>query len=187
MNINQFHATTILALRHKNSTVFIGDGQVTFNNTVFKHGANKIRKLEITADKPVLAGFAGSAADAFTLFEKFEVTLKSFNNQLGRAAVELAKEWRSDKMLRKLEAMMIVGDRDSIYMLSGNGDVISPDDNVMAIGSGGMFALSAARALVRSSQSDKMSALEIAELAMNIAAEVCPFTNTNFNIQELSE
>lgn len=177
----EIHSTTILALRYQGSTVFAGDGQVTVNNTIMKHGANKIRKL---SDGKIIAGFAGSAADSFSLFERFEVKLKEFGGQLGRAAVELAKDWRGDKYLRKLEAMLIVGNTQSLYLLSGNGDVIQPDDDVLAIGSGGNFALSAARALLRSEQKD-LSARKIAEISMKIASEICPFTNGNVVIEEL--
>jgi len=179
--MNQFHSTTILALSHNGSVVFIGDGQVTVANTIMKHSAVKIRKL---LDGKVLAGFAGSAADSFTLFERFEAKLKESNGQLARAAVELAKDWRNDKFLRRLEAMMIVGDKSHLFLLSGMGDVIQPDDGVLAIGSGGNFALSAARALMRSSK-DSISARQIAETSMQIAAEICPFTNTHFTIVEL--
>ena len=178
MNI---HSTTILALQHKGSTVFAGDGQVTVNNTIMKHGATKIRKLQ---DGQVLSGFAGSAADSFTLFERFEKKLKEYNGQLGRAAVELAKDWRMDKYLRRLEAMLIVGDKTQMFLLSGIGDVIQPDDGVLAIGSGGNFALAAARALVKEGRLD-LSARQIAETAMHIAAGICPFTNTHIIVEEL--
>ena len=178
----EIHSTTILALSHKGTVVFAGDGQVTVNNTIMKHSAVKIRKLQ---DGAVLAGFAGSAADSFTLFERFEKKLKEFNGQLGRAAVELAKDWRADKYLRHLEAMLIVGDKKQMYLLSGVGDVIQPDDGVLAIGSGGNYALSAARALIRSGRED-MSARQIAEVSMKIASEICPFTNTQIVIEELS-
>ena len=174
------HATTILALFHKHTLVFGGDGQVTVNNTIMKHNANKIRKLQ---DGKILAGFAGSAADAFTLFERFEGKLKEYSGQLGRAAVELAKDWRTDRYLRRLEAMLVVGDRASIYLLSGSGDVIQPDDGVVAIGSGGNYALAAARALVR--RAPELSAREIAEISMQIASEICPFTNQSFVFEEL--
>ena len=175
------HSTTILALAHRGKLVFIGDGQVTVNNTIMKHGAVKIRTVR---DGQVLAGFAGSAADSFTLFERFEAKLSEHNGQLARAAVELAKDWRTDRYLRRLEAMMVVGDSSAIYLLSGIGDVIIPDDGVLAIGSGGNFALCAARALLRGS-SENHTAREIAELSMTIAAEVCPFTNSNFQIEEI--
>jgi ATP-dependent HslUV protease subunit HslV len=180
--MDNFHATTILCVRHRGSLVLIGDGQVTVNNTVMKHGANKIRTL---MNGNILAGFAGSAADAFTLFERFEAKLNAFSGQLNRAAVELAKDWRSDRYLRKLEAMMIVADKQSLFLLSGNGDVITPDDGVLAIGSGGTFALSAARALLRGAAEQK-TAREIAEISMVIASEICPFTNDKFNIEEIS-
>ncbi len=177
----QIHSTTILAINYNNSVVFAGDGQVTVNNTIMKHTAKKIRKLQ---DGSILAGFAGSAADSFTLFERFEAKLKEFSGQLGRAAVELAKDWRTDRYLRKLEAMMIVGDKSSLYLLSGVGDVIQPDDGVLAIGSGGNYALCAARALIRQEISS-LSAKNIAEESMKIAAELCPFTNNNIIIEEL--
>lgn len=175
------HSTTILAVAFNGSTVLAGDGQVTVNNTVMKHTATKIRKLQ---DGRVLAGFAGSAADSFTLFERFEGKLKEFGGQLGRAAVELARDWRSDRYLRKLEAMLIVADRDALFLVSGVGDVIQPDDGVLAIGSGGNFALSAARALLRAGR-EGITAREVAETAMKIAAEVCPFTNDRLTIEEL--
>ncbi|MCB0346311.1 MAG: ATP-dependent protease subunit HslV [Bdellovibrionales bacterium] len=178
----QIHSTTILALRHRGSTVFIGDGQVTVNNTIMKHGAVKIRRLE---REKVLTGFAGSAADSFALFERFQAKLGEFQGSLQRACVELAKEWRTDRYLRKLEAMMVVGDNEQLFVLSGVGDVIRPDDDIAAIGSGGNFALAAARGLVRGA-GDSMSAREIAETAMTVAAEICPFTNQNFNIEELN-
>lgn len=154
---------------------------MTLGNTIVKHGASKIRKLQ---EGKVLAGFAGSAADSFTLFERFENKLKEFHGQLGRAAVELAKDWRSDRFLRRLEAMMVVGDNSNLYLLSGSGDVIQPDDGIVAIGSGSNFALSAARALVRAGRED-LSALQIAETAMKIASEICPFTNDRFVFEEL--
>ncbi len=175
------HSTTIIAVLHKGSLAFAGDGQVTLNNTIMKHGARKIRKLQ---DGKVLAGFAGSAADSFTLFERFEKKLKELGGQLGRAAVELAKDWRSDRYLRRLEAMLIIGDKEGIFLLSGVGDVIQPDDGVLAIGSGGNFALSAARALLRHGPSE-MSAKDIAQASMKIASEICPFTNANIVVEEL--
>lgn len=154
---------------------------MTFNNTIMKHGARKVRRLQ---DGRVLAGFAGSAADSFTLFERFEGKLKEFGGQLGRAAVELAKDWRSDRYLRRLEAMMIVGDESSLYVLSGAGDVIQPDDGIAAIGSGGNFALAAARALIRAGR-EGLGAMEICREAMTIAAELCPFTNDKLVFEEL--
>jgi ATP-dependent HslUV protease, peptidase subunit HslV len=177
----EIHATTILALNFNGAVVFAGDGQVTVGNTVMKHGANKIRKLQ---DGKVLAGFAGSAADSMTLFERFERKLKEQNGTLGRAAVELAKEWRNDKYLRRLEAMLVVGNMEWMYLLTGMGDVIVPDDGVIGIGSGGLFALAAARALMRDGRSG-ITALEIAKTAMKVAAEICPFTNERFNFEEL--
>lgn len=194
------HSTTILALRHRGTLVFVGDGQVTVQNTIMKHKAVKIRRLE---EGRVLAGFAGSAADAFTLFERFEAKLKEHGGKLSRAAVELAKEWRSDRYLRRLEAMMVVGDATSLFLISGQGDVIQPDDQVVAIGSGGNFALAAARALLRAADkqaekqstserstreqltSEQLTAREIAEVSMNIAAEICPFTNNILCFEEV--
>lgn len=175
------HSTTILALSYKGKVVFAGDGQVTVNNTIMKHGATKIRKLQ---EGKVLSGFAGSAADSFTLFERFEAKLKEFSGQLGRAAVELAKDWRQDRYLRRLEAMMIVGNTDSLFLLSGIGDVIQPDDGVLAIGSGGNFALAAARALIAEGRSD-ITAREIAKASLQIASQICPFTNDKIIIEEL--
>lgn len=180
--MTQVHATTILAVAHRGMLVFAGDGQVTVNNTVMKHGAVKIRRA---GGGKIIAGFAGSAADSFSLFERFEAKLNEHGGQLVRAAVELAKEWRSDRYLRRLEAMMLVGDRSSLFLLSGMGDVIQPDDGVLAIGSGGNFALSAARALLRGAGAS-LTAREIAEISMNVAAEVCPFTNTRVTFEELS-
>jgi ATP-dependent HslUV protease subunit HslV len=179
--MNIVHSTTILALSHRGKTVFGGDGQVTVNNTIMKHGAVKIRRLH---EGKVLSGFAGSAADSFTLFERFESKLAGFHGQLARAAVELAKDWRQDRYLRRLEAMMIVGDRSGLFLLSGMGDVIQPDDGILAIGSGGNFALAAARALVRGA-GEHVSARQIVETSLGIAAEICPFTNSNFAFEEL--
>lgn len=176
-----FHATTILAIRHQGVLAFIGDGQVTVGNTIMKHGAVKIRSLQ---NGHVLAGFAGSAADAFTLFERFEAKLGEFGGQLGRAAIELAKDWRTDRYLRKLEAMMIVGDKSFLFVLSGNGDVIQPDDGIVAIGSGGSFALAAARGLIRGA-GQNVSARQVCEIAMGVAAEICPFTNERFTYEEI--
>lgn len=179
--MDQIHATTILAVQHGGSLVMAGDGQVTVGNTIMKHGANKLRKLQ---DGRILAGFAGAAADAFTLFERFEVKLKEVGGQLNRAVVELAKDWRSDRYLRRLEALLVVGTPQQLFVLSGNGDVIQPDDGVVAIGSGGNFALSAARALTRAGRSG-ITAREIAETAMQIASELCPFTNSRIVYEEL--
>lgn len=172
--------TTILALRHKGELVFAGDGQVTIQNTVMKHSANKIRRL---MGGEVLAGFAGSAADGFSLFERFEEKLNSTGRELRKAAVELAKDWRNDKMLRRLEAMLIVGNRDFLFVLSGAGDVLQPDHEVVAIGSGGNYALSAALSLVR--HNSDLTAEEIARSSMAIASEICPFTNSEIRIERI--
>ena len=177
------HSTTILAISHKGSVVFVGDGQVTVNNSIMKHGAVKLRRLQ---EGKVLAGFAGSAADAFTLFERFEAKLGEHSGKLARAAVELAKEWRMDKYLRRLEAMMIVGDRSALYLLSGSGDVIQPDDGILAIGSGGNYALAAARGLVRGA-GEALSARQIAELSLKVASEICPFTNDRLVFEQIGE
>jgi ATP-dependent HslUV protease subunit HslV len=173
------HATTILAVRHQDRTVLAGDGQVTLGNTVVKQSAKKIRRLYNDA---ILAGFAGSAADSFALFSRFESKLEQYRGNLERAAVELARDWRADRLLRRLEAMLIVADRKSTFLLSGTGDLIEPDDGIVAVGSGGPFAMAAARALSRHSQ---LSAREIAEEAMKIAADICIYTNPNLTIEEL--
>lgn len=176
----QFHATTIVAVKHNGKTAIAGDGQVTFGqNTIMKANARKVRRLY---HGKVLAGFAGSVADAFTLFEKFEATLEAFNGNLPRASVELAKEWRTDKVLRKLEALLLVADKENLLMISGNGEVIEPDGGVGAIGSGGFYALSAARALVKHTQ---MDAADIAKEALTIAADICVYTNHNIKVEEL--
>ena len=177
---NQFHATTIVAVKHKGKTAIAGDGQVNFGqSTIMKATAKKVRRLY---HGKVLAGFAGSVADAFTLFEKFEAKLEAFNGNLQRASVELAKEWRTDRVLRKLEALLLVADKENLLMISGNGEVIEPDGAVGAIGSGGFFALSAARALVKHTD---MEAVDIAKEAMTIAADICVFTNHNIIVEEL--
>jgi ATP-dependent HslUV protease, peptidase subunit HslV len=173
------HATTILAVRHQDRTVLASDGQVTFGATVVKQGARKIRRLY---NDSILAGFAGSAADAFALFSRFEAKLEQYRGNLERSAVELARDWRSDRMLRRLEAMMIVADRRSTFLLSGSGDLIEPDDGVVAVGSGGPFAMAAARALTRHSTLD---ARQIVQEAMTIAADICIYTNANLTIEEL--
>ena len=173
------HATTILAVRHQGRTVLGGDGQVTLGNAVLKQGARKIRRLY--ADK-ILAGFAGSAADSFALFSRFESKLEQYRGNLERAAVELARDWRTDRLLRRLEAMLIVADREHTFLLSGTGDLIEPDDGVVAVGSGGSFAMAAARALVRHSTLD---ARQIVEESMRIAADICIYTNPNLTIEEL--
>ncbi|HZG77944.1 MAG TPA: ATP-dependent protease subunit HslV [Paenibacillus sp.] len=177
-----FHATTIFAVRHKGKGAIAGDGQVTFGNAmVMKHGAKKVRRLY---RGKVAAGFAGSVADAITLFEKFEGKLEEHGGNLQRAAVELAKEWRSDRVLRRLEAMMIVMDTQHLLLISGNGEIIEPDDGVLAIGSGGSYALSAGRALKRYA-GDHMDAKEIALAAMKMAAEICVYTNDNIIVEEM--
>jgi len=173
------HATTILAVRHRERTVLAGDGQVTLGNTVIKQGARKIRRLY---NETVLAGFAGSAADSFALFSRFESKLEQYRGNLERAAVELARDWRTDRLLRRLEAMMIVADRKATFLLSGTGDLIEPDDGIVAVGSGGSFAMAAARALAKHSS---LSAREIAEESMRIAAEICIYTNPSLTIEEL--
>ena len=177
---NVFHATTIVAVRHKGKTAIAGDGQVTFGqNTIMKANARKVRRLY---HGKVLSGFAGSVADAFTLFEKFEAKLEEFNGNLMRASVELAKEWRTDRVLRKLEALLLVADKDTLLMLSGSGEVIEPDGAVAAIGSGGLYALSAARAMVKHTD---MEAADIAHEALEIAADICVYTNHNIKVEEL--
>ena len=173
------HATTILAVRHKERTVLAGDGQVTLGNTVVKHGAKKIRRLY---NDSILAGFAGSAADSFALFARFEAKLEQYHGQLQRSAVELGKEWRTDKYLRHLEALLIVADENTSLILSGGGDVIEPDDGVVAIGSGGPYAIAAARALLRHTE---LSAREIVLEAMKIASEICIYTNSELVVEEL--
>jgi len=172
-------ATTILAVRHRGRVVLAGDGQVTVGQTVMKRNARKVRRLH---QDRVLAGFAGAGADALTLFERFEAKLQQTNGNLKRAAVELAKDWRTDRLLRRLEALLVVADRDVSLVVSGTGDVIEPEDGLCAIGSGGNFALAAARALVAHST---LSAREIAEAAMRIAADICVYTNDELTVEEL--
>ena len=174
-----FHSTTILAVRHRGGAVLAGDGQVTFGQTVVKQGARKIRRLY---NDRILAGFAGSAADSFALFSRFESKLEQYRGNLERSAVELAKDWRSDRILRRLEAMLIVLDKSATFLLSGTGDLIEPDDGIVGIGSGGPFALAAARALAGSTE---LGARAIAEKAMAIAAEICIYTNANIVVEEL--
>jgi len=177
-----FHATTIFAVHHKGQAAMAGDGQVTFGNSVvMKSKAKKVRRLY---RGQVLAGFAGSVADAITLFEKFEGKLEEFHGNLPRASVELAKEWRSDRVLRRLEAMMIVMNKEHLLLISGNGEIIEPDDGILAIGSGGNYALSAGRAL-KGFAAETMSAKEIAEAALHIAADICVYTNHNLVVEEL--
>lgn len=175
-----FHATTIVAVHKDGRVAMAGDGQVTFGqHTILKHQAKKIRRLH---NDRVIAGFAGSVADAFTLFEKFEGKLEAYSGQLQRAAVELAKEWRMDKFLRRLEALLVVADRRHLLVLSGGGEVIEPDDGIAAIGSGGPYALAAARALAKHTA---LSAGEIAREALLIAAGICVYTNDNITVEEL--
>ena len=172
-------STTVLSVRHNGQAVMAGDGQVTFGDTVVKQGARKIRRLY---NDKLLAGFAGSAADSFALFSRFESKLEQYRGNLERSAVELAKDWRTDRLLRRLEAMLIVLDADATFLLSGNGDLIEPDDGIIAIGSGGAYAMAAAKALARHTE---LAALEIAEHALGIAASICIYTNANVTIEEL--
>ncbi len=172
--------TTILCVKKDNQVVIAADGQVSLGNSIMKSTARKLRTL---SDNKIVAGFAGSTADAFTLFERLEAKLDKYSNQLVRSAVELAKDWRSDKYLRKLEAMLIVADKDNILIVTGNGDVVEPEDNIAAIGSGGLFALSAAKALC--SIETKMNAEEIALKSMNVAADICVFSNHNIIIEKV--
>ena len=176
--MEQFHGTTIVSARRGARVALGGDGQVTLGNIVVKASARKVRRL--FADK-ILAGFAGGTADAFTLFERFEGKLEKYGN-VTRAAIELAKDWRSDRYLRRLEALLLVGDPEKLFVISGNGDVIEPEYDVAAIGSGGQYALAAARALLEGSELDARS---IVERALNIAADVCIYTNRNILIEEL--
>jgi ATP-dependent HslUV protease subunit HslV len=178
-NEDMMHGTTILAVRHGGKVVVVGDGQVSMGQTVMKRGARKVRKLH---HDRVIAGFAGATADAFTLFEKFEGKLEQFAGNLKRAAVELAKDWRTDRILRQLEALLIVADVNDLLVISGSGDVIEPDDSLAAIGSGGNFALAAARVLVKHTQLD---ARAIAEEAMRVAAGICVYTNDQLTFEEL--
>jgi ATP-dependent HslUV protease, peptidase subunit HslV len=174
------HATTVIAVRHGGRVAMAGDGQVSFNNMVLKHGARKVRRIY---HDQILAGFAGAAADAFALFTKFEAKLEEYRGNLPRAAVELAKDWRTDRALRRLEAMLAVADLEHSFIVSGTGDVIEPDDGIIGIGSGGGFALSAARALVKHSD---LSARDIVAEAMRIASEICIYTNAQITVEELA-
>jgi ATP-dependent HslUV protease subunit HslV len=173
------HGTTILAVRRKNSVVIAGDGQVSLGNTIMKSNAVKVRRL---GNNKVIAGFAGATADAFTLFERLEGKLEKHQNQLTRACVELAKDWRTDKYLRRLEAMMAVADKSVSLIVSGTGDVIEPEDGLIGIGSGGVYALAAARALM---EQEKLSTEEVAKKAMKIASGICIYTNSNITIEKL--
>jgi ATP-dependent HslUV protease subunit HslV len=176
----EFHGTTILAVRRGNAVAIGGDGQVTHGNIVLKATAQKVRKLK---NGSVLAGFAGSTADAFSLLERFEGKLDQFKGNLRRAAVELAKEWRTDRALRRLEAMLVCADKDALILLTGQGDVVEPDDGIVGIGSGGAYALAAGRALLKHTQ---MPPRQIVEESLKEAAELCIYTNTNFVIEEIS-
>lgn len=177
--MEQYRGTTILSVRRGNAVVIGGDGQVSFGNTVMKGNAKKVRRLY---KENVIAGFAGGTADAFTLFERFERKLEMHQGNLVRAAVELAKDWRTDKVLRRLEALLAVADRKASLIITGNGDVIEPEEGIMAIGSGGPFAQSAARALL---QNTDLSALDIVKKSLEIAGDICIYTNHNLTIEEL--
>lgn len=178
--MQQFHGTTILAVRCKNSVVIGGDGQVTLGNTIMKSNARKVRRLY---QDTIITGFAGSTADAFTLFERFEIKLEKYQGNLMKSAVDLAKDWRSDKLLKNLEAMLCVADKDVSLIISGNGDVIEPEGHVMAIGSGGVYAQSAAIALLKNTDA---SAYDIVTKSLTIAADLCIYTNTHQTIEEIS-
>ncbi|MEN8152664.1 MAG: ATP-dependent protease subunit HslV [Acidobacteriota bacterium] len=176
---NKIRSTTVICVRHKNKVVIGADGQVSLQNTVLKHGAKKIRRLY---NGKVLAGFAGSTSDAFSLFQRFEGKLEEYNGNISRASIELSKEWRTDKILRRLEAMLIVANEEKIYILSGSGDIIEPDEDILSIGSGGPYAHSAALALKRFSD---LNAKDIVEKSLDIASNICIYTNNNFAIEEL--
>jgi ATP-dependent HslUV protease subunit HslV len=178
--MTEFQGTTVVAVSRGGRVAMAGDGQVTMGNAVLKRTARKIRRIH---EGQVLAGFAGSTADAFTLFEKFEAKLAEFRGNLKRAAVELAKDWRTDRVLRRLEALMVVSDGKDLMLLSGNGDVVEPDDGVIGIGSGGSFALAAARALLLHTE---LPAAEIAREAVRVASEICVFTNDNIVLEEIA-
>jgi ATP-dependent HslUV protease subunit HslV len=175
----QMHSTTIICVRKGGKVAIAGDGQVTLGDTVIKHGAKKIRRLY---NDKIISGFAGSSADSFALFSRFESKLEQFHGNLSRAAVELAKDWRTDRSLRHLEAVMVVADDKNSFLIAGNGDLIEPDDGLIAIGSGGAYALAAARALLKYTQ---LSAREIAEESMRIAGKICIYTNDSVSVEEL--
>ena len=179
LDFNMMHGTTIIAVRLNGKVAMGGDGQVSTGSTIMKHSANKVRRMY---NDKVIGGFAGATADAFSLFARFEEKLEKFQGNLPRSAVELAKDWRTDKLLRRLEAMLIVADKDHTFLISGNGDVIEADDGILAIGSGGTFAQSAAKALLKHS---KLNAREIVEESMDIAQSICVYTNSNLTIEEL--
>ena len=178
--MDDFHATTVISVRRDGKVVVAGDGQVTLGQTVMKATARKVRRMH---DGRVIAGFAGSAADGIALFEKLEAKLKEHAGNLPRAAVELAKDWRTDRILRRLEALLVVADRERTFLLSGTGDIIEPDEGVLAIGSGGPYALAAARALLAHTA---LPARAVAEAALNIAGDICIYTNRNITVEELS-
>lgn len=178
---HMMHGTTILAVKYRDKIVLAGDGQVSMNNTVIKHQARKVRRIY---HDQILVGFAGATADALTLSERLEAKLERFNGNLTRSAVELAREWRTDKVLKRLEALMLAADANKLFLLSGNGDVIEPDEGIIGIGSGGVAAQAAATALVRHTQLD---AADIARAAMEIASELCVFTNHHLTIEELND
>ena len=180
MNKETFHGTTIIGVRRGNEVVVGGDGQVTLGNTIMKNNAKKVRRLY---KEKVLAGFAGATADAFTLFEKFESKLEKYSGHLTRSAVELAKDWRTDKILRNLEALLIVADKDVSLLISGNGDVIEPQDSILAIGSGGSYAQAAAKALYENTD---LSAEDIVNKSLSIASDICIYTNSNLTIEKIN-
>lgn len=182
MSLPEIKATTVLGIIHNGQAALGGDGQATMENTVMKATVNKVRRLY---EGKIAAGFAGSTADAFTLFEKYEEKLKQYNGNLKRAAVEMAKEWRQDKFLRKLEALLVVMSNEQALMISGQGDVIEPDDQILAIGSGGHYALAAARALKENAPD--LSAKEMVQKALDIAADICIYTNHNLSILEIED
>ncbi|MDZ7692742.1 MAG: ATP-dependent protease subunit HslV [Balneolaceae bacterium] len=182
MSVPQLKATTVMGIIHNGEVAIGGDGQATMDKTVMKSTVTKVRRLY---NDEILAGFAGSTADALTLFEKFEEKIQQYNGNLQRAAVEMAKEWRNDKFLRKLEALLVVMSKDKALLISGQGDVIEPDDQILAIGSGGSYALAAARAL--KADASELSAREIVEKSLNIAADICIYTNHNLSILEIDE
>ncbi|MFW6131358.1 MAG: ATP-dependent protease subunit HslV [Candidatus Aminicenantaceae bacterium] len=173
------HSTTIICIRHKNKIAMAGDGQVTVGQTILKQNASKLRRLY---QGKILAGFAGATSDAFALFSRFESKLEEYRGNLSRAAIELAKDWRTDKVLRRLEALLVVADKDNSFLISGTGDVIEPDDGIISIGSGGPYTLAAARALMKHT---KLSAKEIVKEAMEICSAICIYTNEHITIEEL--
>ncbi len=177
--MEQFHGTTIVCVKIKDGVAMAGDGQVTLGHSAVKHSAKKVRKI---FEGKVLVGFAGATADAMTLFDKFEAKLEEYRGNLRRAAVELARDWRTDRILRRLEALLAVADKDSMFLISGSGDVLEPDDNVIAVGSGGTFAQAAAKALSRFSE---LSARQVAEESLKIASEICIYTNDKITVEEL--